>query len=303
MAELDKATAMQYGSNVYTAAQQTYSKLRNCVRLEEMKGVKRFFDIIKPTAAVKLDTRYGDTPLIETEFARRAIHAADFGWGDMIDWKDNRKLFIDPTSDIVKAGAMSLARKMDEYIIEHGFKGVAYEGTDGLDVVAFPDSQVIPVTFGGTGSSNTGLTIEKILEARSRFGRADVDISMPDNKVYMAVTQRQIDDLALSVGKELANADYSALQALVRGETDTFLGVTFVQLEMLPATALASGRSRMCACWCKSGIIFAEPNAINMTVNTRPDKQNNWQAFASMSIGCTRMEDVKVQQIYCYEAV
>ena len=75
MAELELVYAKQYGSNVYTLAQQKGSILRPYVTQEDMKGEKRHFDRVKPTAAVRVDSKYGDTPLIPTEFDRRTIHA------------------------------------------------------------------------------------------------------------------------------------------------------------------------------------------------------------------------------------
>lgn len=300
MAGLYEVTAQQYGNTVYTLAQQKNSKLRNLVRLESMTGVKKFFDRVKPTGMVKLATRHGDTPIIETEFDRRAVTAEEFGWGDMVDRKEKLDIFLDPKSDIVRAGAMAMARGIDDLIIANGFMGVAYEGVDGNTVVPFPESQKIPVTFGDSGAQNAGLTIDKITEVISRFGRADVDIEDPDNQVYMAVTQRQMDDLARSV--DLANKDYAdSIRALYNGKTDTFLGVKFVKIQRLPFTQSEGGRSRMCAAWCKSGIILAERQALEVKIDQNMNKQYNWQVFMSTSLGCTRIEDVKVQQVYCWE--
>lgn len=298
MANYAEVTAQQYGSTVHTLAQQKHSKLRNAVRLETMSGEKRFFDRVKPTSMVPLNTRYGDTPLIETEFDRRALHAREFGWGDLSDWKDELDIFLDPKSDIVKAGAMAMARGLDDEIIEKGFMGPAYEGKDGLTVVPFPASQQMAITYGGNG--NTGLTMAKLTEVINRFELADIDTSDPENQVYMAVTQRQIHDLVSSV--DLGNKDYDLLRALYTGATDTFLGIKFIRINRLPVTQLQTGRSRLCCAWCKSGIILAESKALEVSIDPRVDKQKNWQVFMRTSIGCTRIEDVKVQQVFCYEA-
>jgi len=300
MAQLETTYAKQYGTNVYTMAQQKGSVLREFVTLEEMRGEKRHFDRVHPTAAVRSDSKYGDTPLIHTQFDRRTIHAQEFIWADMVDWQDNLNLFIDPTSNIVRMGAYALGRIIDDIIIENAFDGVAYEGKDGLQTVAFPDEQKIAITTGQVSAENTGLNIEKLIQVRSKFGKADIDLDDPENTLYMAVTQTQIDDLVR--GTDIKSRDYDAIRALGEGRTNTFYGIRFVRCGRLKKTATTGGYSRTCAAWCRSGIILCIPKEISMDVSQRNDKQNNWQALAKLKGGATRYEDAKVQQIFCFES-
>lgn len=297
MAELAEIYAKQYGANVYTMAQQRGSVLRPYVTIEEMKGEKRHFDRVKPTAAVRVASKYADTPLVNTEFDRRTIHGFEYSWADLLDWQDDLNIITDPCSSIVEAGGMALGRTMDDVIIENAFDGVAYEGKEGLTTVDFPDAQKVGISFGA--SSNTGLTIEKLRRAYSSFGKADIDLSAPGNELYIAVTQRQMDDLL--EGVDVKNSLYSAMMDLYCGKTDKFLGFKFVRTERLKKAVSGEGYSRTCAAWCKSGVILCVPQEIKMTVNTRADKNNIWQAEAKMKAGATRIEDTKVVQIFCQE--
>lgn len=299
MAELSKNTSTIYAKNVYTLAQQKGSRLRPFVTVMPLEGEKRTFERVKPTSAVKIDSRYSDTQLVHTEFDRRTVWGFAYGWSDLVDWQDKIDLLIDPTSDVVAAGGYALGRIIDDIIIENAFDGVAYEGKEGLTQVAVPASQKIPVTWGGSGS-NTGLTIEKLLEVRSRFGKADIDLDDPANKVYMAITQTQLDDLARGV--EVRSRDYEALQALLKGNTNEFLGINFVRCGRLKATETDGGKSRLCAAWCKSGIVLAMQKEITMSVFTNHDKWDSWQALATMKAGATRIEDAKLLQVFCHEA-
>lgn len=298
MAELSANYAAQYGSNVYTLAQQRGSILRPYVTLEEMHGEKRYFERVKPTTAVKVTNKYMDTPLVHTEFDRRTIHGEEWVWGDLFDWTDDLNLFIDPTSRIVESGAMALGRTIDDIVIKKGFDGVAYEGKEGTEQVAFPESQKIGITYGS--NSNSGLTIEKLRRAYSMFGKADIDLSAPGNELYIAVTQQQMDDLL--EGVDVKNNLYNAMLDLYCGKTNKFLGFNFVRTERLIKTESGDGFSRQCAAWCKSGVILCVPQEIKMVVNTRPDKNNIWQAAGRMKAGATRIEDKKVVQIFCQEA-
>lgn len=299
MAELDKNVVRQYGANVYRLAQQKGSILRPYVRIEEMKGEKRHFERVKPTSAVRITSKYQQTPLIHTEFDRRTLHAQEFGWGDMIDWQDDLNILIDPTSSVVQQGMSALGRVIDEIIIANGFDGYAYEGKDGLTPVAFPEKQKIAITVGSENASSVGLTYEKLIRARSMFGKADIDLDDPGNELCIAVTQTQMDDLAHSV--ELGNRDYEAIRDLYVGKTNKFLGFTFVRCNKLTASAVTGGLSRKCVAWCKSGVILALPQDISMQISTRDDMCYNWQAFGKLKGGATRIEDEKVIQIFCFE--
>ena len=296
MADLETVYAKQYGSNVYTLAQQKGSILRPFVTVEEMKGEKRHFDRVKPTAAVRVDSKYGDTPLIPTEFDRRTIHGQEYVWADMVDWQDDLNLFIDPTSNIVRMGGYALGRIIDDIIIENGFDGVAYEGKEGLTQVAFPETQKVAITTGSEGgASNVGLNVAKLIAARAKFGKADIDLDDPENELIIAVTQTQMDDLVKDV--DVKNSLYQAMNDLYVGKTNKFLGFTFVRTGRLKK----SGSSRKCVAWCKSGVILCVPQEITMSVKQRADKNDNWQALAKLKAGSTRIEDEKVVQVFCNE--
>lgn len=294
MAELEKVYAQQYGANIYQMAQQRVSKLRNLVSLEKMRGEVAYFERVHPTAAVRRTSKYSDSPMIETKFDRRALHAFEYEWGDMLDWTDDLNLFIDPTSSITAAGAAGIGRVIDDVIIAEGFEGKAYEGKNGTTEVAFPTTQIVAITAGGS-SGNQGMNLEKLRQARSLFGKADIDLDDPDNKLYLAITQEQEDDLLRTT--EVTSADYNTVKALVNGTINSFMGFEFVKTQRLTLT----GTSRNCVAWCKSGIKLALPQEMVMKVTERSDKGFNWYAYAKLKVGCTRIEDTKVVHIPCEE--
>lgn len=299
MAELSPNYVTAYSKNVYTLAQQRESRLRPFVTVVPMEGQKKTFERVKPTTAVKIESRYSDTKIVPTQFDRRTLHAVAYGISDTVDWQDKLDLLIDPTSDVVAAGAYALGRSLDQIIIDGAFVGDALEGAEGTVPVPLPDSQKIPVTWGGISGGNEGFSLEKIREIRSRFGSADIDIQDPRNKIYMAITQRQLDDLAAGVDSK--NANYAAFNNFLTGATDEFLGIHFVMCGQLPATELDGGKSRMCAAWCKSGIVLAMQKEISMSIFQNHQKWDNWQYLATMKGGATRLEDAKFLQVYCFE--
>ena len=197
--------------------------------------------------------------------------------------------------------------------------GSAWEGEEGKTEVPFPTSQVIPITA-GAGSENKGLTIEKLIRAKSLFGKNDIDESDPAFELYMAVTQNQLDDLLRTT--EVTSSEYNTVRALVNGEIDKFMGFKFVRMAAnsvvsgegmgqqnenlitwgLKGTAVSGGISRECIAWSKSYIKFATPQDVTMRIAEREDKCFNWYAYGRMSAGAIRIEDAGVVKIACFES-
>lgn len=318
MAELAKSYCQQYAANVHRMASQRGSKLRNLVSNVELKGKAKFFDRIHQTQVQQYSGRFADSPTIETKFSRRKLEASEWHWGDMIDWGEDLKIFFDPTSDIVRVGANAFGKKIDEIILS-AMSGSAWEGEEGKTEVPFPTSQIIPITA-GAGSENKGLTIEKLIRAKSLFGKNDIDESDPAFELYMAVTQNQLDDLLRTT--EVTSSEYNTVRALVNGEIDKFMGFKFVRMAAnsvvsgdesgqqnenlitwgLKGTAVSGGISRECIAWSKSYIKFATPQDVSMRIAEREDKCFNWYAYGRMSAGAIRIEDAGVVKIACFES-
>ena len=295
MAEVAEAYVRQYSANVYRMAQQTGSRLRSLVTETDMKGEIKIFPRVQPTTAIRSTSKYDDSPIVHTPFSVRALRAYEYVWGDMVDWQDDLNILIDPTSDITAMGAYALGRVIDDIIIEDGFINPAYEGKNGDQIVQFPDSQKIAVTVGGTASAQVGLNLAKLIEARSLFGKADIDLDDPTNVLHMAITQTQLDDLLKE--DKLTSNEYANVKALVNGQVDTFMGFKFIRIQRLPI--VESVRTNVA--WAKSGIKLAMPKEISGKIVERADKNFNWYSHMKMKTGSCRIEDTKVVHIYAKE--
>jgi len=286
--QITTAFVEQFGANLYMLSQQKGSRLRSCVDIETVKGEQAFFDQIGATEAIVRTSRHGDSPLVSTPHSRRRVGLADYEWGDMIDKEDKVRTLIDPANGYVQSGMYALGRSMDDVIIEAA-TGTAYTGKAGTTPVALPAGQII-------ANGNTGLSITKLIQAKSLFGQNDVDIDDPMNKLYMVVSQKQLDDLLAE--EEITSADYNTVKALVKGEVNSFMGFEFKRTQRL---AIDSDDIRTCFAFCKSGIKLGLGADMTARVAERPDKSFSWYAYASMSIGATRMEEVKVVRVDCDE--
>ena len=298
MPDLSQNVVTQYSNNVYAMLQQKGSKLSNCCTPYKMKGERGTIERSGATEAQLATGLYGDSPIIATPMDRRSIYGFEYVWGDMVDWKQDENTLIDPTSAVTAAGYKALGRTMDRVIIERGIFGAAFEGKDGQTEVAFPDSQKLAVTAGGDGK-NCGLNLEKLIQARSLIGNADVDTDDPDEKLYFVYTQKQMDDLLRTT--EVKSADYNTVKALYDGTVKHFMGFEFVRLskQLIP---LLDGGIRTCFAFAKSCVAFANPVPITSRLAERADKQFNLYAFMKMKCGATRFEDGGVVHIPCLEA-
>lgn len=289
--EITTAFVEEYKSTISMLAQQKGSKLRNCVRNEDITGENAYFEQIGEAEAEDIVERHGDSPIMHTPHRRRRVNPIDSDWGDLIDRLDKLKMLTDPTGSYVKAGSWALGRKMDDRVIEAA-TGTAYTGKNGTTAVALPSSQIIPVDYSG---ANEGLTINKLIAAKSLFGQNEVDEEDPMNKLFFTTAQIQLDDLLKTT--EVTSADYNSVKALVRGDLDTFLGFEFKRTER---TLLNSTTDiRTCFAHAMSGICLGLNQDIQGEIAKRPDKRFSWYVYACMSVGASRMEEEKVVSVLC----
>lgn len=284
--QIEKNYVNQFRSNLELGLQQKGSKLEQTVRVETQSAEFDYYDSIGATKARRVTERHGDTPLISTPHDRRRVGLVDYDWADLIDKKDKIRLLADPTSSYQVNARYAMGRARDEEII-NAFYGKAYTGKDGATEVSFKTGNII-----SAGASETGLTIEKLIDARTIALEKQND---PDEEWFVGITAKQLNNL-LNVDK-IQSQDYNNIKALVEGKVDTFMGFKFVISELFQKVE----GNRLCPVWCKSGMLLAVGEDITVDVSVRNDKRNATQIYVAQSIGATRMHEDKVFQIKCKE--
>ncbi len=288
---IDTALVKQFDKNVEILSQQKGSRLRGSVRLKtDVVGEDTYIDQIGKTSAVKRTSRNGDTPLVNTKWARRKISMVDYDWADLIDRADKLKMLADPTSEYVVNAAFALGRAMDSEVIEKAFS-TAITGKEGGNSVSFPGGNVVPV-------GAAGMTLAKLLAAKEILDANDVD---PDEPRYVALGSKQIQDM-LKID-EFISADFNTVKALVAGARlpFAFMGFTFIPISNT-LLETDSDDYRRVICWAKNGLGLAIAKDIMTDVDRRKDKNLSIQVFASISVGASRVDEDKVVEIKCDEA-
>lgn len=284
--QIEKNYVNQFRSNLELGLQQKGSKLEQTVRVETQSAEFDYYDSIGATKARRVTERHGDTPLISTPHDRRRVGLVDYDWADLIDKKDKIRLLADPTSSYQVNARYAMGRARDEEII-NAFYGKAYTGKDGSTEVSFKSGNII-----SAGASETGLTIAKLIDARTIALEKQND---PDEEWFVGITAKQLNNL-LNEDK-IQSQDYNNIKALVEGKVDTFMGFKFIVSELFQKVE----GNRLCPVWCKSGMLLAVGEDITVDVSVRNDKRNATQIYVAQSIGATRMHEDKVFQIKCKE--
>ena len=286
--QITTAFVQQYSANVQMLSQQMGSRLRDAVRLETVVGKNAFIDQIGSVTAQLRSSRHADTPQIDTPHQRRRLSIASYEFADLIDDQDKVRMLIDPTSSYAQAAAAAMGRAMDDVIITAAL-GTASTGETGsgsatLDATA---------NMVGSASSNDGLTIAKLTEAKRKMDLNDVDPSIPR---YIAVGPKQIEDLLGTT--QVTSSDFNTIKALVQGDVDTFMGFQFIMTNRL---SIDSNDIRSCFAWAEDGITLGIGKDVQARIDERTDKGYATQVYYCMDIGAVRMEEAKVVKIFCDE--
>lgn len=286
--QVTTAFVQQYSANVQMLSQQMGSRLRETVRIENVVGKNAFIDQIGKATAQLRTSRHGDTPQMDTPHARRRLSLASYEYADLVDDQDKVRMLIDPTSSYAQAAAAAMGRAMDDVIISAA-TGTASTGETGSGSASL-DATTNTV---GSSSSNDGLTIDKLIEAKRKLDLQDVDPSIPR---YIAVGPQQIDDLLGTT--QVTSSDFNTVKALVQGDIDTFMGFKFIMTNRL---AVSATDVRTCFAWAEDGLALGIGKDISARIDERSDKGYATQVYYCMDIGATRMEENKVVQIFCDE--
>ena len=307
--QITTAFVQQYNANVFHLSQQKGSRLQPVVRNESQKSKAQFWDRIGTVAAVKKAGRHSSTPQLDTPHTRRMVTMDDYEWADLVDDQDKIRMLIDPTSEYALAAAYAFGRTKDDVVIANAV-GTAYGGEDGKTLVAHPDSLKYAAN---DGTNLTNLNVKTLRRIKAMFDAQEVE-----GKRYFVFTSSQAE--ALLGQTEVTSADFNTVRALVQGEINTFLGFEFIRSERLltvaagvtatPATGVVvtggGGTSvagdRSCFAFAEQGLLMATGEDFITKIDERADKSYSTQVYARMSIGATRMEEVKVIEVICQES-
>ena len=271
---IDQAFIKQFEREVHEAFQRQGSKLRNTVRvINSVNGAEAVFQKVgKGTASTK--AAHGMVPVMSLEHSIVTATLQDFYAGDWIDKLDELKINIDERQVIANAGANALGRKADELIInELASVGAGQEIVDG----------------------NIGMTLDKVLEALTMLGDADVP---DDGERYAIIGWKQWSEL-LKIN-EFASADFVGPDELPYRATmqaKRWLGSLWIPHSGLP---VSGSDIRSCFWYHKSAIGHASGSDVTTDITWHGDRAahfvNNMMSQGSALIDTTGVVEIKCDE-------
>ena len=271
---IDQAFIKQFEREVHEAFQRQGSKLRNTVRvINNVNGSEAVFQKVgKGTASTK--STHGMVPVMNLDHSAVTATLQDFYAGDWVDKLDELKINIDERQIIANAGAYALGRKADEMIITKlASVGAGQEIADG----------------------NVGITLDKVLEALTMLGDADV----PDGgERYAIVGWKQWSEL-LKIN-EFASADFVGPDELpfrATMQAKRWLGSLWIPHSGLPVD---SSDIRSCFWYHKSAIGHAAAADVTTDITWHGDRAahfvNNMMSQGSALIDATGVVEIKCDE-------
>jgi len=292
--QIDVAYVDNFSENIHMLAQQKESKLMPTVRndVSTGNGGQFYFDRLGLVEANEVIGRHVDTILNDPPHSRRVIIPRDFSIASMLDDADVIRIISQGAFDskYEMAQLNGLHRKQDDLIIVAGLgDSIAIDEDRGQTVVPLPSSQ--KVLAGGTK-----LTKAKILSAKLILDNNDVGEEL---KRLAVVSPSGINDLLED--SEVVSSDFNTVKALVNGEIDTWLGFKWIKTTRLPLL-VPGGTVRRTMFYTEGAIGVALPQAINTSVDKRPDKNNGEQILSKFSQDATRIEEELFVEVQYDEA-
>lgn len=288
---IDTALVQNYGRNVQMMAQQSGSKLRDKVLIENPTGERHYFELYNTNDAMQtVDTRNADISYTDTKFERRAVDIIDYDDAKLISKFDTVKMLADPTSPVVQAQAAQMGRQIDDVIIAGAFADMK-TGKSGSTSVAADAAIAVDSWAYGTGSGNANLTISKIIELAASFDDNDV----PEDERYLVVDP--VNHAKLLATAEATSTDFVTNRNLETGKIEGLVG-----FDLIVSTRVLTDTSgyKRCFGFQKSGLGLAINKEPMSDISENKTKRGlPYQAYICMSMGGTRLENSKFREIKC----
>ena len=288
----------QYARNIVLLAQQMRSRLRMAVT--EGRYVGKAGSPVEQIGKVAMQpviSRFAPMGRVDPPTDRRWVYPNDFDLPQLMDSFDDLRVLVDPKSKQVEIAVAAAQRQYDDLIIS-GLLGTAKTGETGQNSITIPTTQIVSVAQGA--GSATGFTLAKLRKAIAILRGNE---AIPDNNaatdVYCALNAAGLDGLLAEY--QVTSTDFNGGAPVLRdGYIDRFLGVQFIHTERPPVgTDDLAGTSTKVPLWQKEGAHLGIWGDISTNISQRHDLQGEpWQAYVKMTAGATRLEEVRVVQIW-----
>lgn len=287
---VDTALITQFSNLLHVKAQQMKTRLMGRCQILPVNGENMAYD---GTGIVEAKTNNSRNPRIDPqdpEFSRRKLTTDRILVELVVDNRDARRMFEDPTSKLVQDCMYAMMRKGDRVGIAALFASV-YTGKDFSSTVTFA------ADGGATVDATGGLTFPKLLEITGNFKGEEVGLDMPEELIFLISEQEEETMMNLS---QLTSRDFTREYTVDQGKIAKALGMDVVLFgsatdnPMLPVTSAI----RDCAALSTKGLIYGLSESFKVTVI--PDHPNYVESTyirVLADIGAVRTDGQRIQKV------
>lgn len=287
----------QYEANWMSLSQQEPSMLESTVIAKRVRGKELRMQQLGQRSFQAVTGRAQDTRISDQSIANRWLSPYPYDDAVLFDEWDEEFLgeISLPDSDVIRESVYARNRAIDGTIITAAVAS-SRTGSDGLTLTALPSSQLVAVDFVEQGSAaNSGLTVAKFRQTKYIMDVANVK----DMDRFFALSAKQAQDMLRTT--EVTSADYNTVRALVNGELNTFMGFNIKRVDATLLPYVTATDVRACVAYAKSGIALTD-TGMKTKMSIRDDKSEALQVRSKGAWGATRLEEVKVVEIFCDES-
>lgn len=247
----------------------------------------------EPTEVVE---RFEPSPDGVVAKKRRVGFFTPYKDGKWLDDIDTAKSLSDPSNATMQAMMFGHERHRDRKILE-ALDAPAREGRTGETTVAFPAAQSIAVDSwvgkrkGDASTGDAPLTFAKINHAKKKLDQSEIE----GRRIWVTNAQGISD---LLTDPTITDRETAAVQALMNGEVENFMGFTFVKTELLPLHAAGVRKN---FAFVQPAIMYRGRKLTEARITQRADRSFNWYAFYKGTHGALRRFDQAVVRVLCAE--
>jgi len=274
---IENAYIQTFENNVRHIAQQKEAKMRGKGQMKSESSEKHNWEILGTLDASEKTSARTPTPEQDADWSRRVSLAKTYHIGTSTELEDPVQMLVDPNSNLTRAIAMGMNRKIDDVFIE-ACTANALTG-DGSSV-AFPVAQEL-------GDYTTPISFDFVTAVQEAFMNNDID---PEVHKYFVVGPTQI--RALMQLTEQTSADYVTAQRLLSyGIVPNWLGFTWINSTRL----LSPGADQIdCLAFTDQAMGTNINKDISVKVAQDPSISFAWRLYSHMTLGAVRIEDEQI---------
>jgi hypothetical protein len=284
--------------------QQLGSRLESYVNTEIIHGEGKRFQKLAPVSARQITTRFGDTNPDEPDMEFRWLYVNFKDSAHIVDRREAMQLGSvgSPHNQILRLQMAAAGRDRDKTLID-GIRGTVQSGKTGGTPIPFPPEQIIAANFRRSGTGNTGLTFDKIVEIGRLFGVNEVTGQDTENQTAgtIIVSHNQIADLLHE--EKFTSGDFSEIRRLHTGQVINLMGLAIkaVSPSLLPYVSATGVRS--CYAFGRNSVVFGIAENPQAWVDELPTKRHDIQLRTEWGWGCTRLDEEGVIEVACDEVL